>query len=482
MRILLVDDENLSRESMAKFLVHQLHHEVTQCKDGAEALEAFKVEPFPIILTDICMPDMSGIELLRRIKQLPEGGCTQIALFTGFANVDSAISALREGADDYIRKPIKAKELAKTIEKFVQNLKLMEANEADDQSQQKKLAGLTIENRDDQGMFQGSYLDIPGLDRIGVFSEKMRSIISMAAKFNDDRLVPVLIEGETGTGKEIIAKFIHYGYNADKRPFVSINCSAISPSLFESELFGYDEGAFTGAKKSGLSGKLELAQAGTLFLDELSDMPLELQPKILRALQEREIYRVGGQKKVSLDVRFIAATNQSVERLVQEGRFRKDLYYRLNMGRIQLPALRNNKESIIPLAQMFLVKYAKEKNRRFRFIHKDAIEILENYSWPGNIRELENIIDRIMLLYDEIEIRPEHIGFLNTGEDNLLDYQCKVLQAGSFILPEDSLDLKNMEAEIVRRALIKCNGNKSKTARYLGLTRGELRSRLYKAL
>jgi transcriptional regulator with PAS, ATPase and Fis domain len=308
----------------------------------------------------------------------------------------------------------------------------------------------------------------------------MRRIREMAEKLHQDRSLPVLIEGETGTGKEVVARMVHYGKGDVTTPFISINCTAIPATLFETELFGYEEGAFTDARKKGSIGKFELAQGGTIFLDEIGDLPLEIQPKLLRVLEERAFYRVGGLKKIKLDIRVICATNQNLLQKVREGQFREDLFYRLNVGYIQIPPLRERKEAIAPMAQMFLLQYAEKKNRRFRFLHKDAVPLLENYPWPGNIRELQNTIERVVLLYDDIEVRPDYIRFL-TGDDNVfpgMQAETSLLEPGNIKLPPDKLDLKVLEEEIVKKTLLKFNGNKTKTAEYLGLTRSALRSKL----
>jgi two-component system, NtrC family, response regulator AtoC len=321
-----------------------------------------------------------------------------------------------------------------------------------------------------------------GVGNIGIFSNKMREIRDLSEKLHNDRTLPVLIEGETGTGKEVAARMIHYGHGDVTAPFVSINCTAIPPNLFETELFGYEEGAFTDAKKKGAMGKFELAQGGTIFLDEIGDLPLDIQPKLLRVLEERAIYRVGGLKKIELDIRVICATNQNLFQKVKQGKFREDLFYRLNVAYIRIPPLRERKEAIAPLAQLFLTQFAEKKNRQFRYLHTDAVKILEDCPWPGNIRELQNTIERVVLLYDDIEVRPEHLRFLTDMNGDLLSdaSQCdgNVLQPGKIKLPPDKLDLKELEDEIVRKTLEKFDGNKTRTAEYLGLTRSALRSKL----
>jgi len=314
-----------------------------------------------------------------------------------------------------------------------------------------------------------AYADVIGIGKVGVFSDKMHSVLKLADFFHSDRNVPVLIEGETGTGKEIIARIIHYGKDGFSGPFVVINCSAISPSLFESELFGYEEGAFTGAKQKGMIGKFELAQGGTLFLDEIGELPLDLQPKLLRALQQKEIYRIGGHKEIKLDVRVVCATNRDLKKEMEEKRFRSDLYFRLNTGRLFIPPLRDRQEEIGPLAQMFMLKFAQEKLRKFKYINEDALKVLEKHDWPGNVRELQNAIERVVLLYDGIELEAGHLNFINGGSS-----QQEVLtgeEKFAVSIPEDGLTLEEMERRYLKYVLDKFEGNKSKAADFLNITR-----------
>ena len=483
MRILLIDDEELSLKAISGFLTYQLGHDVTECRDGGEALKLYKANTFPLVISDIRMPGIDGIELSRYIKGLPESQFTDIVLITGFGNMDSAVQALRAGAYDFLLKPIDVEELATIVSRVEEHLSLLKENLDLRVHFEKELHQATREVRQRYERIKNAYSEIVGIGNIGIFSEKMREIRDIAEKIHQDSSLPVLIEGETGTGKEVVARMIHYGPGDVTSPFISINCTAIPANLFETELFGYVEGAFTDAKKKGAIGKFELAQGGTIFLDEIGDLPLEIQPKLLRVLEERAIYRVGGLKKIQLDLRVICATNQGLLQKVKAGRFREDLYYRLNVAYIQVPPLRERKEAIAPLGQLFLTQYAEKKNRRFRFLHRDTIKILEEYPWPGNIRELQNTVERAVLLYDDIEIRPEHIRFLTAAESGNPsaagpETRVPVLDPARIGLPPDQLDLKALEEEIVRKALLMFNGNKTKAAEYLGLTRSALRSRL----
>jgi DNA-binding NtrC family response regulator len=481
MRILLIDDEELSLKAISSFLIHQLGHDVSECRDSGEALKLYKARPFPLVISDIRMPGINGIELARYIKGMPESRFTDIVLITGYGNMDSAIQALRAGAYDFLLKPIDVEELASIVSRVEEHLSLLKENIDLKMHFDQELRQAASAVREKYEQIKSAYNKIVGIGNIGIFSQPMQQIRDLAEKLHQDRSLPVLIEGETGVGKEVAARMVHYGPGDVAAPFVSLNCTAIPANLFETELFGYEEGAFTDAKKKGAIGKFELAQGGTIFLDEIGELPMEIQPKLLRVLEERAIYRVGGLKKIQLDIRVICATNRNLLEKVKKGLFREDLFYRLNVGYIHVPPLREQKEAVAPLAQMFLAHYAEKKNRRFRYLDREAAKILEEYSWPGNIRELQNTVERVVLLYDDLEIRPGHLRFLtdrdNAGLVEMQERACAI-QPGKIHLPPGQLDLKALEREIVEKALRKFNGNKTKTAEYLGLTRSALRSKI----
>jgi two-component system, NtrC family, response regulator AtoC len=474
-RILIVDDDLISRKTVAHFLRRALGHEVTECSDGLEALEEFSKNPFPIVISDIQMPKMNGLNLLRNIKSLPEGNETAVVLMTGFAEVDSAILALRDGAYDYLEKPIEAVTLSDLLSRLTKQLIPISEPQVDSLNTFEE----KVLERNPQ-ITKVPTISIPEYGNIGVYSASMRSAIDLAFKYHEDRSTTALIQGETGTGKEVIARLVHHGAKGSNSPFISINCPAIAPGLFESELFGYEAGAFTGAKLSGSAGKLELAQKGTLFLDEIGDLPLEMQPKLLRVLQEREMYRVGGEKKVELNVRIIAATNYDLKELVRQGKFRQDLYFRLNMGRIILRPLSDDRNSIVSLAQLFLDHHTERKGRKFRFISREARDILKEHEWPGNVRELQNSIERVVLMHNESSVKAEHLNFLSDDADSILFDDKNIINPDNFSLPENRLDLKQLEIEIVRKTLERFKGNKAEAARFLGLTRSAFRRRVEK--
>jgi DNA-binding NtrC family response regulator len=477
MDILLVDDEELSRTAIKEFITEQLGHTVYDFANGVDAFEYWQDHHQTLIISDIRMPFMTGNQLLEKVKKDPFGKTTDFILITGYADINSAIQALRNGAYDYLQKPVDIEELSVIIERIEERQTLVKENKELKNEFDKTLDKATNEIKHKLSYYQSVYAQVVGIGNVGIFSETMHSIMTVCEKLNKDRSIPVLIEGATGTGKEIIARKVHFGNDNSTLPFVSINCAAISPSLFESELFGYEEGAFTGAKRRGNIGKMEMAHQGTIFLDEIGEMPLDLQPKLLRAIQQQEIYRVGSSKKIKLDVRFICATNRNLLEQVQEGKFRADLYYRLNVAKIFIPPLSERKNEIVPLAQMFLLQHAEAKQKKFRMIHKEAAKILENYNWPGNVRELQNTIERVILLYDDIELKAKHLQFIENDLYYPVDGQ-SVLSPGKIILPDDPFDLDMLEKEIVQKALQKFNGNKSKTADYLKITRSALRSRM----
>jgi two-component system response regulator AtoC len=480
MKILIVDDDISSGSAVAEFIEEQLAYSIHLCHNGEEAYNALKNEDFQMVISDLRMPGISGLDLLKKIKLLPKGEEIEVVIMTGFGDMESSIEALRGGAYDYLLKPVNIEELAILIERVVEKIQLKEENKDLKENIKQTISQGKKEDAERIQYYETTIREITSVGKIGVFSDVMRGVVRMAEQFHEDRSVPVLIEGETGTGKEVVARLVHFGKSSDvTKPFISINCSAISPTLFESELFGYDEGAFTGARKEGKPGKLELAQGGTLFLDEIGELPLDMQPKLLRVLQQREMYRVGGSKPIELDVRVIFATNRNLKEMVAEKTFRSDLYYRLNTGRLYIPPLRERREAILSFSQIFLDQYSKKRSRKFRFISKDAKKMLQDYAWPGNIRELKNTIERATLLFNDLELKTEHLRFLQ-ADDNEFESAEQPIVLGRIVLPDDELRIEQLELEIVRKALKKFDDNKSKTAEYLGITRSALRSRMNK--
>ena len=477
MKILLIDDDPLGREAISKFLTYQLGHDVIETDDGLTAIKLYNSDIYPLVISDIQLPGLNGIEITKYINKHKNGKLTDIVLITGFGSMDIVIQALKAGAYDYMQKPVDIEELETIIKRVEEHITLLKENFDYKNNFDNLLNDATSELQENCTRIRKEYGKLVGIGDISVFSESLKNILIMTGKLHEDRTIPVLIEGETGTGKEIVSRMIHYGNGAVTTPFIPINCSAIPHSLFETELFGYEEGAFTDAKKKGTKGKFELADGGTIFLDEIGDLPLEMQPKLLRVLEEHSVYRVGGIKNIKLDVRIICATNSGLLNKVKDGKFREDLYYRLNVAQIHIPPLRDQKNSIGNLAQFFIKKFAEEKNRKFRSISNEAMEILRSHDWKGNIRELKNVIERVLFNFNEEELKKEHLDFLVSGK--VINSATRpYINMDDIKLPEHSFDINKFEKELVGKVIKKFNGNKTKAAEYLNLTRSSLRSRL----
>ena len=476
MRILLIDDDVLSLQALTNFLESILGHEVTACHTAEAALKHFEEQPFPLIISDIRLPTSNGLNLLDDVKSGKNGDLVDVVMVTGYADVQTAVQALRGGAYDFLTKPIDTGELGAVIQRVEEHQSLLRENKQFKKSFNEKLAAATKDTEEKLLELQGAYANVVGIGTFGIFSDAMRKVVELAYQFHSDRSVPVLIEGETGTGKEVIARLVHYGSGDVVTPFVSVNCAAIPPTLFESEMFGYEGGAYTGSRKDGMPGKFESAQGGTIFIDEIGELPLDMQTKLLRVLQEREVYRVGGVKRIPLDIRIICASNKDLSTLIQEKKFRPDLYYRLNVARILLPPLRSRKEEIGPLAQMFLTQFAEQKKRRFKTLHPDVLPILEAHDWPGNVRELQNVIERVVLLYDDVEARPEYFQFLFSELDlpeQLLGN--KTTNQLTITFTEDALPMKHIEHLVMKKVLTMFHVNISRGAEYLQIARSTLR-------
>lgn len=445
--ILLVEDEESVRESL-KEILEMNGYSVVASPTGEEGIELARKNDFDIVLSDLMLPGMSGIDVIRSVKSVsPDTACI---ILTGNASVESTVEAMKLGAFTYLEKPIGKDKLLITMEKAREVRSLKEEN--------KKL-------RDE--IKKGCTTAILGT------SAEVQAIRDIIDKIADTDST-VLILGESGTGKELVARALHYGSSRKSKPFVPINCGAIPEDLLESELFGYEKGAFTGAIATKI-GRFEAASEGTVFLDEIGDMSPGLQVKILRVLQEKEFERVGGRNTIKVDVRVVAATNQDLEKAVAEKRFRNDLYYRLNVIPVNLPNLRDRKEDIPVLVDHFIEKISIRKRKKIKGTSPDAMRLLEAYDWPGNIRELENLIERLVVLKEEgssITLRdlPDKIrqakleGFtLNAGAVNPTDMGIDFNAA-----------VDNFEKELIISALQKVNGIKKKAAEYLNLNRTTL--------
>lgn len=471
MKILVVDDDPQSCRSIDNFISNYLGHEVTSCQESLKALEILKDENFPMIISDIRMPKMNGIKLLENIKKIQSE--SDVVMITGHAEIKTAIEALRAGAYDYLQKPLNVEELAEIIKRVAEHQTLLQENREFKNSFNEKVNSHKNEILTKMEFYQHKCSDFTQIENFGIFSEKMKNVMAVAAKFRSDRSVPVLIEGETGTGKEMIARFIH-GEEDRYKPFISINCSAITPTLFESEFFGYASGAYTGAKTKGEIGKLEMAQGGTIFLDEIGDLPLEMQPKLLRVMQQKEFYRIGGTRKIDLDVRIICATNRNLKEMIERNLFRQDLYYRLNTGSISIQPLRERKEAIKPLTMMFLQKFSREKRKAFKLVQPEAMKILKEYSWPGNIRELQNAVERVVLLHNDLELRASYLDFI----EHPLAREAANTSEIRIDLNDPQMDFAVIERKIINKALEVCGGNKTQAAKLLKISRNKLLRKL----
>jgi DNA-binding NtrC family response regulator len=479
--ILLVEDEPDIRQSLSKFIT-KLGHTVVCAKDGMSGLKTFHERRVDLVITDIRMPGMDGLELLRHIKKI-ELSPVDIIVITGHGDMDNAITALKLGAFDYLQKPINVRELAITIERSQEyaSLRSQYIRLKKDFQQQVEQETRAIQGEAEQ--LRKAYLQEMGLDELCVYSDAMREVVRQTEKYSSDRSICVLIEGESGTGKELIANYIHhYAQKNHLSPFVAVNCGAMSPELFEAELFGHESGAYTGATQTGRIGKLEAASSGTLFLDEIGEMPFQLQVKLLRVMEEGKLFRVGGVNPTPIDVRFLCATNKSLKHEVQEKRFRLDLYYRISSGSIHVPPLRERREDILPLAYRFITHALSRKGKPFVCFTKPAEKFLYDFSWPGNVRQLKNTMGRLALMKADGVIEMADLAFIrddSTCEPKPPNYRL-VLGCDHFDLPEERLDFEAFNNQIIQKALAKHNGNQTDTAAYFGISRRALQGRIKK--
>ncbi len=450
-KILVVDDEQSMREFL-DIMLKKEGYKVSLASNGDEVLKYIDKDIFDLVLLDIRMPKMDGIAVLKKIKSTsPE---TVVIMITAYASADTAIKAMKEGAYDYITKPFKVDEIKLIIKNALEKKHLQKEN---------VLLKRVVRDR---------YV----FDNIIGQSPKMLALYDLLEKVAPTK-TNVLITGESGTGKELVAKAIHFNSPRKEKPFVTLNCGAIPEALIESELFGHMKGAFTDAiaTKKGL---FEMADEGTIFLDEISELPLMMQVKLLRVLQDREFKRVGGTEDIRVDVRIIAATNKDLERAVKEKRFREDLFYRLNVIQIKLPSLRERREDIPVLAAHFLKRYSEELNKNISRISPEALHLLLNYEYPGNVRELQNIIERAVALGTDQELTAHHLR-------SYLDEQIHTKKGVIDLeIPNEGIDLEkvveDLERTLLVKALDKTMGIKKKAAELLHINFRSMRYRLEK--
>jgi len=438
MRIIVIDDEETQRQLLAGFLQKQ-KHDVRQAGSGKEALSLIAEEGAELAITDMRMPEMDGLALLNEIRQnYPD---TAVIVITAYASVESAVKAMQSGAADYLIKPINLEQLSLAIEKIAKVQRLISEN----LYLRRRLE--TIESLPDM------------LGRSEAFRKVMADIYLVAQSDST-----VLIRGETGTGKELAARAIHAGSIRKDGPFLAVNCSALPETLLESELFGYEKGAFTGAIRRRI-GRFELAAGGTLFLDEIGDLPMPIQVKLLRVLESKTFERLGGNESIRVDIRLIAATNRNLEERISTGMFREDLFYRLNVVPLFLPPLRQRKDDILLLAEHFIKQYSARSGRVIRGLTPAAKDLLMRYHWPGNIRELENTIERAVVLCRGDVIDKDSLGGITPEKP----------QENADSQP---LNLAELEKEAIIRAIKKAEGKFAEAAELLGIHRNTLRLKI----
>jgi DNA-binding NtrC family response regulator len=444
-RVLLVDDDESFRRVQA-FKLEQAGCTVTTCADGEAALETFGDSSHDVVITDIRMPGIDGLALLGRLRSISPA--TPVIVVTGHGTIDTAVEAMKQGAFDFLTKPFPGDHLELTLQRALE------------------MADLARENRELRRAVEGRF----SFENLIGNSPAMRGLyesMELAAPTSST----ILVRGETGSGKELVARAIHYNSPRRNEPFVTVNCGALPETLIEAELFGHRKGAYTGADRNR-AGKFETADGGTLFLDEIGEIPLDLQPKILRVLQDGEVDRIGEDRPVRVDVRVIAATHRDLERLIDDGLFRSDLYYRLAVVPLEVPPLRDRREDIPLLAQHFLSRMCERNNRPGLSFPDEAMPLFEHYSWPGNVRELENIVERMVVLSREDSLSlasaPEQIRRppRNSGS--------------SLRLPEEGLRFEDLEKDLIRQALERTASNQTRAAKLLGLTRNTLLYRMQK--
>jgi DNA-binding NtrC family response regulator len=449
-RILIVEDEKLIRWSIQSRLAEQ-GYTVHEAETGKHAFAALEQEDFDLLLLDFRLPDTTGLEILRRVHQ--EAPETSVVMMTAYGTVESAVEAMKLGAFDYLTKPVDLDELSLVVQKALETSSL----------------------RREVRRLRGAQLATYGNARLVGESAAMREVVELVQKVCTSQATTVLLEGPSGTGKNVVAKAIHYGSPRAERPFVDITCSALTETLLESELFGHERGAFTDAKTQK-KGLLEVADGGTAFLDEIGEMGLAMQSKLLRFLEEKTFKRVGGTRDISVDVRIVAATNRDLDQAVRQGRFREDLYYRLQVIPIRLPSLAERREDIPLLIRHFLDHFNRELRKNITGVAPDALERLVAYAWPGNIRELRNFIERVMILEDKDRIELADLPRAMREGAPPLAYAPGPAPASA----PGARTLEELEREAIVRALDQAGHNQVRAARLLGVSRDTLRYRMKK--
>ncbi len=447
-KVLIVDDEELIRETL-KRIFREEGYFIETAINGSDAIQKFNDTKFDVVLLDINLPDINGLKVLEKLKEIEPD--ILVIMITGYASVEDAVKAMKIGAYDYMEKPLK-KATVKLVVKLAIETQILK----------KEVKQLQ---------------QIKDIEFIGE-SKYIKNLLLQVNEIAKHSSSTVLITGESGTGKELIARSIHLLSDRKDKPFTAINCAAIPSNLLESELFGHEKGSFTGAFNRKI-GYIEESNMGTLFLDEIGDMELHMQSKLLRFLEDKSFRRVGGNKDINIDIRIIAATNKDLKQLIHEGKFREDLYYRLNVFPLYIPPLRERKEDIIPLIKYFINQFNIQFNKNIKKIDDNVIERLKNYEWRGNVRELRNIIERIVLLNYENEIRVSHLPpeFKEPFPMTSFDFD-------NINIPDSGISIKEIETmlnvALIKKALKKSKGNISKASKLLNIPRETLRDRMKK--
>ena len=448
-KILIAEDNELNRDNLAELLIENGYEVKTVC-DGREGIEVFLEDKFDLVITDLRMPHVDGLEFLQYIKNTNNDNI--VIMITGHGTIDAAVESMKLGAFDFITKPIKEDLVKLSVDRAMSFAKLRDENIT---------LKVHLKNRQN-------------FDKMIGYSDCMQKIFDIIDKVSASDST-ILIDGESGTGKELVARAVHFKSDRSNQPMISVNCGAIPEDLLESELFGHEKGAFTGAIRSRM-GRFELAQGGTIFLDEIGDMSPALQVKVLRVIQEKQFERIGGIKTINADVRIITATNQNLEKAVAEKRFREDLYYRINVIPIHLPPLRERNSDILILANHFLMNFNKLKKKNVTHIAPDAVKYFKQYPWPGNVRELQNLIEMLVVMKEEGEICVEDLP------PKFRNIQKTIEGSSSIDITEEGFNFNDrvsqLEKDLLLKALKMSGGVKNKAAKLLNLNRTTLVEKL----
>ncbi len=448
LKILIIDDDYLVAFSLQKVL-NKLGFETEICTDAGKSFEMIATVQPDVILLDIYLTTHDGLDILKEIQssyfQIP------VIMITGYSDVNIAVKAMKLGAFDFLLKPIDLEQLQMTLKKCADNLFLKYEN-------QKLLEVLSSDVLTPEFFGKG---------------KSISKVLNMVEKLSKSDSTTILVQGESGTGKEMIAKYIHQNSPRRDKVFVTINCGTIPRELAESELFGHEKGAFTGAAQKTKLGKFELADGGTLLLDEIGELSLDMQVKLLRVLQERRFYRLGGEREISVDVRVLAASNKDLEAEARKGNFREDLLYRLDVAKVIIPPLRERKEDIANLVHLFIEEFSQRFSKQIKGVDPEAIEFLSNQYWRGNVRELRNAVERAMLMVESEELKVQNFGFLKKEDDKKVSDESFVLK-----VPKTGIKIDAVLRSLILQTLEITKGNQVKAAKVLGLSRSKLRYRM----